>query len=788
MYKNYFRTAWRNLFQNKTFSLINISGLALGITCSLMIMLWVQDEYNVDAFHKNKGQLYYIYERSFSGGKTESNYFTQGLLANELKAQIPQIKHASALEAPITVVFEAGDKLLKKNGVFAGIDFFVMFSYPLLQGTPRQSLDNKSGIVISRKMAEDFFGNTNNAVGKTIRYADSEDLIVTGVFENLPTNSSIRFDFVRPWEAFLSQNAWANSWDSNDPFTVVQLQPDVSPVKTEAAIRNFLNRYLPVTKDSRTELALQPYHEKYLHQTFDNGMPSGGRIEYVRLFSIVAIIILFIACINFMNLSTARSVRRAKEVGVRKVLGAARSRLIIQFLAEGLLLTFFAMLVAVLLTLLLLPAFNWLCGKHLVFPANQAAFWGYLVGLLLITSLIAGSYPALYMSSLLPVQVLKSQIKFGWRSIFFRKGLVVFQFALSIIFIVGMIVIYRQVGYVQTKSLGFNRNNLIYIPLEGDLTEKYNLFKEKAISLPGIVAVSRMMQTPTGYHHYTGNVNWSGKDSEDKAPIADVSVGYDFVNTLQLKLKEGRDFSKGYGMDSANFLINESMAAKLNFQNPVGKKLSWGSDEGIIVGVLKDFHFYSMHRAIDPMVIRLDEKRKYGSVLVRAEASMTKNVLAALEKLNKEINPKTPFTYQFADEEYAVLYNNDQLLSKLADCFAVIAIFISCLGLLGLITYTAEQKIKEIGIRKVLGASVPDIIQMLSKDFINLVLIAAIIAFPVAWWAMNNWLESFVYRTTISWWIFALAGCIAVLIVVITISFQAIKAAIANPVKSLRTE
>ncbi len=788
MFKNYFKTAWRNLFHNKTFSLINISGLSLGITCSLMIMLWVWDEYSVDAYHKNSEQLYYIYERSFDGAKVDARYFTQGLLAKELKAQVPQVKYASGLESPTTIVFEAGNKLLKKDGVFAGEDFFKMFSYPLVQGTQSQLLNNISGIAISQKMAEDFFGEADNVVGRTIRYSNSEDLIITGVFENLPANSSIQFDFVRPWEAFLSENSWANNWDSNDPFTVVQLQPGVSQVKAEEAIRNFLDKYLIATKDSRTELALQPYHKRYLHERFVNGIPVGGRIEYVRLFSIVSIIILFIACINFVNLSTARSVRRAKEIGVRKVLGAVRSRLIVQFQAEGLLLTLFAMLVAILLTVLLLPAFNWLCGKQLIFPANHPAFWFYLSCLLIITSLVAGFYPALFMSSLLPVHVLKSRIKFGWKSVYFRKALVVFQFAISIIFIVGMIVIYRQVSYVETKNVGFDRNNLIYIPIEGDISEKYNLFKDNTRSIPGIIAVSRMMQTPTGYHHYTGGISWPGKASDNKDPIADAIVGYDFVKTLQLELKEGRDFSRAYGIDSTNFLINESMAKMMNFQDPVGKKLSWGSDEGVIIGVLKDFHFYSMHRAIDPMVIRLDEKRKYGTILVRVDAAKTKSALSALEKLYKDINPKTPFTYQFADEEYAKLYNNEQLVSRLADCFAVIAIIISCLGLLGLITFTAEQKTKEIGIRKVLGASVPNIIQMLSKDFLNLVLIAAIIAFPVAMWTMDKWLQSFVYRVTISWWIFGLAGFIAILIVLFTISFQAVKAAIANPVKSLRSE
>lgn len=785
MIRNYFKTAWRNLIYNKAFASINMAGLALGLTCSLLIMLWVRDEYGVDAFHKNDHHLYYVYERRLAEGQAEASYYTQGLLANELKAKFPEIKYASAMESPITVVCEAGDKILKKSGTFAGGDFFNMFSYPLIRGTAHQLLN---GVAISRKMAEDFFGSVDKATGKTIRYADNEDLVVTGVFENLPANSSVQFDFVRSWDAFLSQNAWAKTWGSTDPYTIIQLQTHGDPSRVEATIKDFLQRYLPNTADSRTELALQRYREKYLHENFVNGIPGGGRIEYVRLFSIVAIVVLLIACINFMNLSTARSTRRAKEVGVRKVLGAARFRLIAQFSGEALLVTFCAMLLAVVLTVLLLPAFNWLCGKQLIFPFQQPFFWLTLFSLLIVTSLIAGSYPAFFMSSLRPALVLKSKIKFSWGSVFFRKGLVVFQFTLSIIFIVGMIVIYRQVKYVQTKNLGFNRNNLVYIPIEGDLTEKYALFKEKALSLPGIMAISRMRQTPTGYHHYTGDISWPGKDPNSKEQIADVIAGYDFVKTLQLNLKEGRDFSTNYGIDSANFLINESMAMKMGDQNPVGKKLSWGSDQGTIIGVLKDFHFYSMHRAIDPMVIRLNEKQKYGAVLVRIEATKTRSTLTALERLSKDINPKTPFSYEFADEQYALLYKSEQLVSKLANCFAIIAIVISCLGLFGLVTFTAEQRTKEIGIRKVLGASVPGIIQMLSKDFLKLVLIATFVAFPLAWWAMHKWLADFAYRVNIGWWVFIVAGMVATLIALLTVSYQAVKAAVANPVKSLRVE
>jgi predicted permease len=787
MFKNYFKTAWRNLSRNKAFTAINIAGLALGLTCSLLILLWVLDEYSVDAFHKNNPQLYYVYEKDYENGKVLGSYNTQGLLADELKAKIPQIKCASEIERSTFIGFEAGNKILKKNGVFAGNDFFTMFSYPLIHGTTPALLNGINAIAISRKMAEEFFGSPGNAVGKTIRYANNEDLIVTGVFDNVPANSTIQFDFVRSWEAFMIQNTWAKNWGNRSPSTVIQLQSHANPDKVQTDIKDFIHRYLP-TGESRIELGLQPYQEKYLHETFSNGSPDGGRIEYVRLFSIVAIIILLIACINFMNLSTARSIHRSKEVGVRKVLGAARFRLIVQFSGEALLLTFFAIAIAVLLTGLLLPVFNWLSGKQIVFPLQQSFFWLWLLCLLIITSLLAGSYPALFMSSLQPIQILKNKMKFGARSIFFRQSLVVVQFTLSIIFIVAMIVIYRQVNYVQTKNLGFNRDNLVYIPLEGDLTGKYNLFKEKASTIPGILAVSRMRQTPTGYDHHKGGITWPGKDPNDKEEIADVIVGYDFVKTLQLKLKEGRDFSTNYGTDSTNFLVNEAMVKKMGYENPVGKKLSWESEEGTIIGVLYDFHFYSMHKAIDPMVIRLNEKQKYWTALVRIEAGKTKDALAALQKISKEINPKTPFVYDFADEQYAKLYSNEQLISRLANCFAVIAIFISCLGLFGLAIFSVEQRTKEIGVRKVLGASASNILSMLTANFLKPVVIAIVIAIPVSQYVMQRWLNDFAYKINIEWWTFVLAGILATLIALITISLQAIKAALANPVKSLRTE
>jgi putative ABC transport system permease protein len=792
MLKNYFKIAWRNLVRNKAFSLINIMGLALGLLCSLVIMLWVWDERSVDDFHTNGKQLYQVYVRNFYDGKVEAGYPTQGLLADELKKVIPEVQYSSGYEyasAPGTQsTFEANSRVNKMHGAFAGADFFSMFSYPLLEGIMQKALNTQEGIAISRKMAELFFGGAAEAMGKTIRYENKEDLVVTAVFENIPANSSQRFDFLRSWTAFVKQNAWVHNWGNTSPNTYIQLRKDADPLKVEAQIKDFIYRYQPKDKSFVSELALQPYTDKYLQSTFKNGKIDGGRIEYVRLFTIVAIFVLLIACINFMNLATARSVKRAKEVGVRKVIGAMRSVLIKQFIGEAILLTLFSAMVAIGLAALLLPAFNMLTGKHLSLPVAQPLFWAALFIVIIIVGFIAGSYPALFLSSLNPVRVLKSSLKFGRGALLFRKSLVVFQFSLSIILIVGMIVIYRQVDYIQSKNLGYDRQNLVYVPIEGDLVKNYTLFKQEAGKIPGILSISKMRNSPTVIEHHTGSISWPGKDPNLTISFADAVVGYDFVKTMNVKLKEGRDFSRDFGTDSTSYLINETALERIGYTNPIGKTVNWGSHKGQIIGVLKDFHFNSMHQAIDPLIVRLDENWTWGNILVRIEGSKTKEALAGLGELCRQLNPKFPFSYSFSDEQYSRLYKSEEVVSKLANYFAFLAIFISCLGLFGLATFNAVQRTKEIGVRKVLGASVPNILGMLTMNFLKPVAISILIAIPVSQYAMQSWLKGFVYKTSMEWWVFAAAGLLAILIALITVSFQAVKAAITNPVKSLRTE
>ncbi len=791
MIKNYFKIAWRNIVRNKAFSLISILGLALGLACSLLIFLWVQDERSVDSFHKNSKQLFQVYERNYFDGKVDASYPTQGLLAEELKKVVPEIQYASGFEYASAQgtqnTFEAGNKVNKMSGMFAGADFFSMFSFHLLQGKAVTALRNPASIAVSRKMAENFFGSADKAIGKTIQFENKENLLVTAVFENVSSNSSIQFDFLRCWPDFVKQNNWVHNWGNTDPQTFIQLRKDADAAKVEAKIKNFIYSYHPKTQGLVTELALQPFTKRYLYSNFKNGYIDGGRIEYVHLFSIIAVFILLIACINFMNLATARSARRAKEVGIRKVIGAIRSSLISQFIGEAILIALLSVVIALAIVFIVLPSFNTLTGKQLALPFNELNFWFIVLALLLFTGFISGSYPAFFMSSFKPVNVLKGRLKFSWSNIFLREGLVVFQFALSVMLIIATVVIYEQMQYVRHKNLGYNRENLLYIPIEGDLVSKYNVFKEEAAGNSSVANISKMRNSPTVIEHHTNSINWPQKDPNLNVSFADGVVGYDFIKTMDVQLLAGRDFSEAYN-DSASFMLNETAVKKIGFTNPVGQTITWGNHKGTVIGVIKDFHFNSLHTAIEPLIMRLDENWNWGTILVRIKAGQTQQVISSLQEICKKLNPKFPFTYQFSDLEYQKLYKSEQVVSKLSNLFAFLAIFISCLGLFGLTMFTAEQRSKEIGIRKVLGASAQSILTLLTGNFLKPIAIAFLIAFPVAWFTMQKWLQDFQYRITISWWMLALAGITSILIALFTISFQAVKAALANPIKSLRTE
>jgi ABC-type antimicrobial peptide transport system permease subunit len=790
MFKNYFKTALRNLWKNKVFSFINVMGLALGLACSLLIMLWVNDEYKIDSFHKNGSQLYSIYEKQYRDGTIDAFFGSPGVLADEMKRVLPQVQYATNYAWDELSTFEANNKIIKENGNHAGPDFFKMFTYPLLEGNAEKALKSPSDIAISKKMADEFFGSPAKAIGKTIRYQNNTDFKISAVFDDVPDNSTTKFDYILTWKKFLEGNSWAKDWTNNGPACFVMLRKGADAALFQSKISRFLDAYnKEQTKHSYIRLGMLRYGDVYLHSNFDkNGNISGGRIQYVTLFSIVALFILLIACINFMNLTTARSVKRAKEIGVRKVIGAVRFALVKQFVGEALFIVSIATVVALFLVLLVLPSFNQLTAKEIHFPFANPVFWLSITGLLLVTGFISGSYPALYLSSFKPVKVLKGLPKFSNSALWFRKGLVVFQFMLSIILIIGTIVVGKQVNYIQTMNLGYDRENLLYIPMEGDLIPKYELFKNEILDMPGIKDVSRITDNPTKIENGTGGVQWTGKDPNADIEFTQSAVGYDFAKTMHLQFTQGRDFSKDFPTDSVGYLINESALKIIGYKDPIGKPLTFWGKPGTIIGVLKDFHFNSLHTPINPLVLRLGEDIGWGSALVRTEPGRTKEALASLSKVCKGLNPKFPFTYKFSDEEYAKLYKSEQVVGQLAKYFAFLGIFISCLGLLGLVMFTAEQRTKEFGIRKVLGATPGTLFNLLSKEFLLLVIVAMIIASPLAWLAMNNWLKDYAYRIDISWWMFVIAGVAAIVIALITVSFQAIKAAMANPAKSLRTE
>jgi putative ABC transport system permease protein len=789
MLRNYFKTAWRNFFRNKAFSFINIAGLSLGTACSLLIVLWVYDEKNIDSFHAHDHDMYIIYERQHHDGVIDAGYYTPGLLPEELKHIYPEVKHSTGLAWVHHLTFEANNKILKELGNFGSPDFFKMFSYPLIQGTAENALKTSKDIAISRKMAITFFGSPEAAFGQSIRFQNKKDLNIAAVFEDIQGNSSFKFDFILNWETMLEENSWAREWCNNGPSTILVLHPGTDPVAFGKKIENFLTDYnKDQNKNFVIKLALQRYHDRYLHSNFKEGEIVGGRIQYVNLFSIIAVFIIVIACINFMNLTTARSVKRGKEIGIRKVAGAVRGALIFQFIGEALLVVCISFVLAVAMVWLVLPLFNTMTQKQISMPYGEPVFWLALTGLALVTGILAGSYPALYLSSFNPVKAFKGQLKVSGGAVLFRKGLVVFQFTLSILLIIGTIVVSRQVNYIQNVNLGYNRENLVYIPLEGDLAGKYDILKTRGLSLPGVKMISRCSNMPTVIDNGTGGVEWEGKDPNSVLQFTQAAIGLEFVSAMDITLLEGREFSKDFPSDTAAYIVNEKALDIFGYKNPIGAPLTFWQKKGTIVGVVKDFHFNSLHSDINPLVLRYGEHDGYGWALVRMDAGNTTKALAGLEKICKELNPQFPFNYRFADEEYAEMYVSEQIVDRLSTAFAGLGIFISCLGLLGLAMFTAEQRTKEIGIRKVLGASLLSLFNLLSREFFVLVTLALLIATPIAWFVMDDWLKEYAYRTELSWWIFALAGGFAIIIALITISFQTVKALLVNPTRSLRSE
>ena len=783
MFRNYFKIAIRSLLKSKLFSFINIFGLSLGMSCSLLIWLWVKDELSFNRFYPDLENIYFVRPASDWKGQKNVGEATPGPWLEAIQKESPDLAAITKITWTRDLLFKVGEKSTKENGFYATTDFFKVFQTPFLEGNPESAISAPTSIAISRKLAEKYFGD-DNAVGKTIQLDNSTNFTISSVFENIPQNASVRFDWIVNFK--VQEQDWMKTWGNYSFKTYARLADNADPIHAEAVMQKIIKKNSPPQFASFP--VLQKMSEIYLYSEFENFKAVGGRIEYVRVFSIVAIFILLIACVNFMNLATARSVKRAKEVGVRKVVGAEKKFLVVQFMGESLIVSGLASILAIVFVILLLPFFNEVVQKQINLTFSDPVLWFSVLGLILITGLVAGSYPALYLSGLQPIRILKGRLTFTNKSAFLRKGLVVFQFSLSVFLITGMLVISRQMTYIQTKRLGLDRENVMYISLEGELPNKLESFRQEILNSPFVGAATTTGAIPTNIQSNSGDLDWAGRDKDLDNTVSATFVGYDFVKTMNIEMVDGRDFSKEFAADTANYIINEAAARMMKMKNPVGQQVSFWMGKGTIVGVMKDFHLASFHSAIQPLIFVNYKGLNTEFLMVKAKAGKTQEAVAHVEKVAKSFNPNYPFNYHFLDEDYEKMYRSEMIVNTLIKYFGILAIVISCLGLLGLAAFTAEQRTKEIGIRKVLGANVASVIGLLSKDFVKLILIAIFIATPVAWYAVDKWLKGFVYRIELSWELFALAGAIAIFVAMFTVSFQSIKAALMNPVKSLQSE
>lgn len=788
MISNYLKIIVRNLFKSPVFSTINVTGLALGLSCGIFILLWVTDELKFDAFHANGPRLYRVMQTlSFGEGQLETQHSQPGLLAQALKDEVPEVEMATMMTWSIDVLATVGVESQKEPTRYVDPDFLRMFSYPLVKGNPATALTDPGSIVISEKTATRFFG-ADNPIGKTIRLNNATDHAVTGVFKDLPRNSSVQFEMLLPYEQWLKDNEWAKAWENNGPRTWVMLRPGADKEAVDKKIRQLITRHVPPAQQSvEATLFLQPYTEMYLYSSFKNGVQDGGRIDYIQTFSIVAIVVLAIACINFMNMATAQSLRRAKEIGIRKVNGAARRVLIAQFIGEAFVFVTIGMFFALLIVELLLPAFRELTGKDIFLPYTDPSFVGILLSIIFVTGLLSGSYPAFFLSSFNIVKVLKGKFSHPGKTVSLRKVLVVVQFCFTITLIFATIVVYKQMNYIRMKNLGFDRENLIIIQMEGELQGKHETLTSETLKLPGIRSATVSTSSPLQGSNSTIAVSWPGKLETDRVMFTQMAVGYDYLETMKIKLIDGRDFSRDFASDSVGYIINEESARRMNLTDPVGQEITFWGRTGKIVGLVKDYHLNSLHTSIEPLVLHLHPEWSH-LMIARTEPGRTVEAMDGLSQLWSRMNPAYPFAYEFVDDVFESQYKSEEIVSTLANYFSGMAIFISSLGLLGLIIYTAEQRVKEFGIRKVLGASVRSIFLLLSKDFVILIVIAFAISGPFAWYVMQRWLENFAYPADISWEVFALSGFFAIAIALITVTSQAIKVAVRNPVDTLRND
>ncbi len=786
------RITFRNFKRYKSTFFINLIGLSTAFACAILIFLWVNDEKHIDKFNQFDKQLYQVMENHHSPEGIFTQPWTPDLLGRTLATEMPEVKmETSVMPAGLLGDFSltAGDKKTKAAGQFADYNFFKVFSFGLMQGDPSQVLRPKNSIVISRKLALTLFGTTENIIEKGIDWEllnFKYHAVVSGVFEGAPENSTMQFDFALSYDTWMELSEKVGrkiQWGNHAPNTYLVLQNGVDLAQFNKKIENF---HKTKVNGSNITMFAVPYSSQYLNNTYENGVQAGGRISYVRLFTLIAFFILLISGINYMNLSTARATRRFKEIAVKKVVGSGRISLVFQFLAESVVLSFFAFILATLIVLVLLPQFNHITGKHLVFEFNLLHLVTVL-GASLLMAIVTGLYPAIYLSGISTFQSLKGKNINSATELWARKGLVVFQFVVSIVLISSVLLVYKQIEFIQNKNLGYNKNNIIYFNKEGGIANQENAFLAEAKKIDGVVNISSIGGSLLGRSASTYDVGWEGKPADASIRFEVLPVNYQMIETLEMEVEEGRNFSSDFGNEDDKIILNQSAVNVMGLHDPVGKTIRfWGKDKQVI-GVLKDFNYESLRQKIGPLLFYYNPTKTL-EVMARIQAGHEKHALLELGKLYSRFNPGFSFDYHFLDASFQAQYEAENRVSVLSRYFAGLGILISCLGLFGLAAFAAEQRLKEIGIRKVNGARISEVMTMLNGEFIKWVIIAFVIATPIAFYLLDKWLEGFAYKTNVSWWIFGLSGIVALGIALITVSFQSYKAAIKNPVESLKYE
>jgi ABC-type antimicrobial peptide transport system permease subunit len=793
MFKSYLKIAGRNLLKNKLYSGINIFGLSIGLACCLAIGMYIYDEFSYDRFHPRSTDIYRVIEHQNILGTDYDLAVTPGKLGPSLKNDFPQVEQTCRL-GKASGFFQQGEMVAEPDNIYV-VDnsFFTLFNFPLVLGDTRKVLLEPGEIVITERLAADFFGKnwrySGNLLGQTLRFNDETSFVLAGIAKDPPTNSHIQFDVLLSFEYETQKHARRTEWQNNNYHTYLLLNSRADAVAFSRELDKYILRFSP---KSIVRLSLQPLRSIYLYSdfAFHTNWGKMSNILYTRVFLAVGVIVLLIAVFNFINLSTARAIQRAREVGVRKVIGALRLQLVIQFLCESLLMTLLSVGISLLLLLLFLPVLNNISGKSLSIPFNSSSFVLSILAFTIVIGVTAGIYPAFYLSRFRPVKVLKGIFDAGTGQIF-RHTLVVSQFALSIILIIGAMVIYRQLTFMQNKDLGFDKSQLISVRMNNELQQKAALLKHDLQLQSGIEVVTVSSNNLIDVNNSTYDIDWEGQKADDNFLMSMMNVDHNFISATRMQLIAGKNFRPAITSDtSTNFLVNETAVRRMGWtpEQALGKRFRLWNYNGMIIGVVKDFHFHPLMQTIDPILFYYAPRESYSWLWVKTKPSRTAEAIAALGRLYKKYEPRTAMQYEFVDEGLANQYRNEQKTGRIVLYFSILAIVVSCLGLFGLSTYTIGQRIKEIGIRKVLGASAGSIIALLSRDFLKLVLIAILIASPIAWYATHLWLEDFAYKINVGWWVFLVSASTVIIAALATISFQSMRAALLNPVKNLRTE